>query len=75
MGKMGQVNQEQLMESACNRSETEPRDIVERTAKFADRIIRLSFVLSNNPAGLACAPSNPILVRVWPRIKNAAKEG
>ncbi|MGB2987334.1 MAG: four helix bundle protein [Phycisphaerae bacterium] len=28
-----------------------PRDIVERTAAFADRVIRLSFALPNNPAG------------------------
>ena len=28
-----------------------PRDIVERTAAFADRVIRLSFALPNNAAG------------------------
>lgn len=28
-----------------------PRDIVERTAAFADRIIKLSFALPNNAAG------------------------
>jgi four helix bundle protein len=28
-----------------------PRDIVERTAEFADRIIKLSFALPNNAAG------------------------
>jgi len=32
-------------------SETGSRSIVERTAEFADRIIRLSFALPNNPAG------------------------
>ena len=33
------------------RKDNGPRDIVERTAEFADRVIKLCLALPNNPAG------------------------
>ncbi len=43
--------EEQLVGNGEAPAPSMPRDIVERTAEFADRIIRLSFALPSSPAG------------------------
>ena len=43
--------QEQTSDETSERYSQPPRDIVERTASFADRIIQVSLALPNNPVG------------------------